>query len=71
MDRFPVILWLGAGLLGWVGAEMMITDPILETYLARVSLALGDYTHLAYKLAGFVAVIFAVIGVQHLKRGRA
>jgi YjbE family integral membrane protein len=27
MDRYPIILWLGAGLLGKVGGEMMITDP--------------------------------------------
>jgi YjbE family integral membrane protein len=27
MDRFPLILWLGAALLGKVGGEMMITDP--------------------------------------------
>jgi YjbE family integral membrane protein len=27
MNRFPIILWLGAGILGKVGGEMMITDP--------------------------------------------
>jgi len=27
MDRFPIILWAGAGILGKVGGEMMITDP--------------------------------------------
>ncbi|HOI94205.1 MAG TPA: TerC family protein [Syntrophobacter fumaroxidans] len=27
MDRYPVILWVGAGVLGKVGGEMMITDP--------------------------------------------
>ena len=27
MDRYPIILWLGAGILGKVGGEMMITDP--------------------------------------------
>jgi predicted tellurium resistance membrane protein TerC len=29
MDRYPIIIWLGAGLLGWVGAEMIISDPIV------------------------------------------
>jgi YjbE family integral membrane protein len=27
MDRYPIILWIGAGVLGKVGGEMMITDP--------------------------------------------
>lgn len=27
MDRFPVIITLGAGLLGWVAGEMAVSDP--------------------------------------------
>jgi len=27
MDRYPIILWAGAAVLGKVGGEMMITDP--------------------------------------------
>jgi YjbE family integral membrane protein len=27
MDRYPIILWIGAAVLGKVGGEMMITDP--------------------------------------------
>ncbi|MEY2632119.1 MAG: hypothetical protein RIR00_773 [Pseudomonadota bacterium] len=70
MDRFPVIIWMGAGLLGWVGAEMMITDPVLADYITRVHMSVGDYTHLAYKLAGFSAVVFAVIAMRHIGKGR-
>ena len=69
MDRFPVIIWLGAGLLGWVGAEMMITDPALAGYITRVHLTLGDYTNLTYKLAGFVAVVFAVVAARRFRKG--
>jgi YjbE family integral membrane protein len=32
MDRFPVILLLGAALLGKVGGEMIITDPAMENW---------------------------------------
>lgn len=71
MERFPVIIWGGAGLLGWVGAEMMITDPLLHDYLTRVHGTLGDYTHLSYKMAGFVAVVFSVLAVQHWKKAYA
>src|SRR5262249_48613064 len=29
MDRYPWIVYLGAGILGKVGAEMMLTDPFI------------------------------------------
>jgi YjbE family integral membrane protein len=67
MKKFPMIVWLGAGLLGWVGAEMVISDPFLKGYLDAAHSTLGDYTHLAHKVAGFVAVIFAVYAEGHIK----
>ena len=33
MDRYPFIIYLGAAILGKVGGEMMITDPIMESWL--------------------------------------
>jgi YjbE family integral membrane protein len=33
MDRFPIIMWIGAIILGKVGGEMMITDPIVVSRL--------------------------------------
>ena len=33
MDRYPIILWLGAAVLGKVGGEMMITDPWVKELL--------------------------------------
>lgn len=70
MDRFPIIVWMGAGLLGWVGAEMMISDPVSHGVLEWLEPALGDLTHLTLKLAGFAAVVFAVLAVRHLPKGR-
>jgi YjbE family integral membrane protein len=29
MERFPVIITIGAGLIGWVAGEMLVTDPAL------------------------------------------
>jgi len=33
MDRYPTILWVGAAILGRVGGEMLITDPIVQSML--------------------------------------
>ena len=61
MDKFPIIIWCGAGLLGWVGAEMIITDTLFTQYV-HIS------TEWAYKAAGFAAVILAVIATRHFSK---
>jgi len=33
MDRYPIILWIGAAILGRVGGEMLVTDPLIQTFL--------------------------------------
>ena len=30
MDRFPIIIWFGAGLIGWVGGETIVSDVALK-----------------------------------------
>ncbi len=32
MTRFPIIVTLGAGLLGWVAGEMAVSDPVLTAW---------------------------------------
>jgi len=38
MDRFPVIIYIGAALLGKIGGEMIITDPVVIRLLAPTKL---------------------------------
>lgn len=33
MDRYPIIITIGAGLLGWVAGEMAITDPLVKDWV--------------------------------------
>lgn len=35
MSRFPVIITLGAGLLGWVAGEMALTDPSTAAFVEQ------------------------------------
>lgn len=67
MNRYPIIIWLGAGLLGWVGMEMMLTDPLL-TRVAVLHTGLGAYTHLILKAVGFAAVVGAALAVQSIQK---
>ena len=33
MERFPIVIWIGALILGKVGGEMIITDPVVVSHL--------------------------------------
>src|SRR5262245_50425520 len=33
LDRFPILVWAGAALLGWIVGEVIVTDPVLKGYL--------------------------------------
>lgn len=33
MDRYPIIITIGAALLGWVAGEMAITDPLVKDWI--------------------------------------
>jgi len=33
VDRFPVIIYLGAGVLAWTAAKMLIHEPMLEDWM--------------------------------------
>lgn len=65
MDKFPIIIWGGAGLLGWVGAEMLISDPQWHVAMAAMHISMTEEMHLSFKIAGFAAVIFTVLAAKH------
>jgi YjbE family integral membrane protein len=63
IERFPIFVWLGAGLLGWVAGEMLVSDPWLVGQL-------GEAT--AHRLEMPVAALGAlvVVGLGYLLRRR-
>jgi YjbE family integral membrane protein len=55
MDRFPVLVTLGAGLIGYVAGEMLVDEPVVESWLPA-SAALVRY---GVPVAGAVVVVLA------------
>lgn len=53
MDRFPIIITLGAALLGWVAGDMAVTDPVIKEWVDLNA----SYLHWAAPLAGAILVI--------------
>ncbi len=35
VERYPLILWLGAAVLGWTAAKMIVSEPLLRPWLAE------------------------------------
>jgi YjbE family integral membrane protein len=63
MDKYPFIIYVGAGVLGKVGAEMIFTDPVILEWIRMPE-------PLLYGLEALFAVGVIVIG-KLLVRGKA
>lgn len=61
LDRFPILIWAGAALLGWITGEVIATDPAIEPLIVG---GLGAETAHMVELAaaGVCAVLVLVIG---------
>jgi YjbE family integral membrane protein len=61
LDRFPILVWAGAALLGWIVGEVIATDPVIQGYLEPKFGADGfHYIMLFCALVG--AVLVLVVG---------
>jgi len=62
MERWPVIITLGAALLGFVAGEMAVTDPAIDDWFH------SHFGHLDYVVSAFFAILVVVIGMVWAKR---
>ncbi|HXJ54025.1 MAG TPA: TerC family protein [Burkholderiales bacterium] len=61
MERFPVIITVGAGLIGWVAGEMSVADSALEGWFTGLGV---QYVDGHPKVAGFSLEILAgIVGI--------
>jgi YjbE family integral membrane protein len=66
LERFPILVWAGAALLGWVAGEIIVTDAGIETYLGR---HLVEQAHIWSAPVGAVLVVAVGFALLRL-RGR-
>lgn len=55
LSRFPLLVWAGAGLLGWIAGELIATDPLW----AKFGWTSPKHFDLALSVAGAVLVLAA------------
>ena len=65
MERFPVIIILGAALLGFLAGEMVLSDPAIVGWI-------GEVSHTVANIAGAVgAVVVVAVGLGMQRRAKA
>jgi YjbE family integral membrane protein len=64
MSRYPWIIWLGGGILGYVAGEMILKDDLVRGGLGKVA----DALH--YALPGLLGVLLASLGWWQARSAR-
>jgi YjbE family integral membrane protein len=57
LDRFPVLVWAGAALLGWIAGGVIATDPAVSGYAAQLGLRFVEQSEFAAAASGALLVI--------------
>lgn len=58
LDRFPILVWAGAALLGWIVGEVIATDPVTRDYLIHAyGVAVAHTVEYASAAAGALLVL--------------
>jgi len=69
IERFPIIVWVGAALLGFIAGELLVGDPALQEPIARIDTALGLTHHQLALIAGVIgALVVLALGKILLAR---
>ena len=59
LDRFPILVWAGAGLLGWIVGEVIATDHAIEPLIvARLG---AEGAHMVELVAAGVGAVLVII----------
>jgi YjbE family integral membrane protein len=65
LTRFPILVWAGAALLGWIAGEIMIEDPAVAGWLGQ---DLVHKYHYYSAIAGALLVVAAGYWILHRHR---
>jgi YjbE family integral membrane protein len=67
MERFPVVITVGAGLLGWIAGGMLLTDPALPEVVQQSV----PYAHYVFGAVGAALVVVVGMLIARRQTGRA
>jgi YjbE family integral membrane protein len=64
MERFPILVWAGAALLGWVAGEIIVKDAAVVAHLGQ---DVVDKVHLLAAAAGAIFVVAVGWSIRRMK----
>jgi YjbE family integral membrane protein len=74
IERFPLVVWAGGALLGWIAGSLLPEDPAIAQYLSSgtVSIAGADveFSELLFGIAGAIFVIVMGLFLARSSRTR-
>ncbi len=71
LDKFPILVWAGAALLGWIVGEVIATDPVVVGYLSgKYGAAVAHQVEIGSAVAGTILVL-VVGGLWRRSRAQA
>lgn len=69
LTRYPILIWAGAALLGYIAGDLLLSDPATKHYGVQIAQALGTTEGLVHKVAGALGALF-VVGLGWLLQRR-
>lgn len=71
LTRLPILVWAGAGLLGWIAGEIIATDPFLhEIQVARFGVETAGQIELSAAALGAAMVVLTGLTMRRMRRPR-
>jgi YjbE family integral membrane protein len=61
LERFPILVWAGAALLGWIVGETIATDPVIANYL-KPTLGEEGFHYVVLFAALLGAILVLIVG---------
>src|SRR4051794_19444376 len=62
IERFPLVVWAGGALLGWIAGSLLPEDPAIAQYLSNGTISIADmdveFFDLVFGILGALFVIF-------------
>lgn len=72
LTRFPILVWAGAALLGWVAGELLATEPFIRPYVDQIATTLGVAPKLVLRSFEVLGALFVLAaGWWMQRRGHA
>jgi predicted tellurium resistance membrane protein TerC len=69
INRFPVIIWAGAALLGWIAGDVVASDPVIVDAARGLGPGAHDKIKLGCEIVGIVGTLIAgLVGRARLAR---